>query len=71
MVRAKLRRMGNSLGVIIPSDEIQRRGLREGEEVEVDVKKALTLMDVYGALEGKIGDVDELNDIVDEGEDLG
>jgi antitoxin component of MazEF toxin-antitoxin module len=70
MVRATIRRIGNSLGVIIPSEEARRRGLGEGDSVELEVRKARTLAEVWGALRGRLGSVDELNDLVDEGEEL-
>ena len=71
MTRATVRRIGNSLGVIIPKEEADRKGLHEGDEVDLDVRKATTLADVWGSLKGKLGSVDETNDLVDEGEDLG
>lgn len=71
MVRAVVRRIGNSLGVIIPKDEADRKGLTEGDEVDLDVRKALTLEDVRGMFRDSELSVDEINDLVDEGEDLG
>ena len=71
MARATVRRIGNSLGVVIPKEEAERQGLHEGDEVDLDVRKARTLADVWGSLRGKIGRVDELNDLVDEGEEVG
>lgn len=35
--KAKLRKIGNSLGVIIPSDVIEELGFREGEIVHVAI----------------------------------
>lgn len=71
MARATVRRIGNSLGVVIPKEEAERQGLHEGDEVDLDVRKARTLADVWGALRGRIGRIDELNDLVDEGEEVG
>lgn len=71
MARATVRRIGNSLGVVIPKEEAERQGLHEGDEVDLDVRKARTLTDVWGALRGKLGRIDELNDLVDEGEEVG
>lgn len=70
MKPAKVRRIGNSLGVIIPKEEVERRGLREGDEVRLEIRKARTIDDVWGALRGRLGSVDELNDLIDEGEDI-
>ncbi len=35
---AKLRRIGNSLGIIIPGSVLEERGLSEGETVQVAVQ---------------------------------
>ena len=37
--KSKLRRWGNSLGVIIPRELVAKEGLREGEEVEISLRK--------------------------------
>ncbi len=71
MVRVKVRRIGNSLGVILPKDEVEAQGLEEGDEVEVSVRPALTLDDLWGRVKDPELSVDELNDLADEGEDLG
>ena len=70
MTRARIRRIGNSLGVVIPKEEADRQGLTDGDEVELEVRKARTIGDVWGALRGKIGGVDAMNDLVNEGEDV-
>lgn len=71
MTRARVRRIGNSLGIVIPKAEARRRGLHEGDEVEVEIHKATGLTEVWGMLAGRLGPVDDLNDLVDEDEDLG
>ncbi len=37
MATATLRRWGRSFGVVIPSDEVARKGLRSGQRVRVEV----------------------------------
>jgi len=49
-VRAVVRRIGNSLGLIIPSDEIERHKIREGDIVELEVEKRVNLKEVFGSL---------------------
>lgn len=39
-LNTKLRRVGNSLGIIIPSDLVKIKGFREGEDVSVTVKES-------------------------------
>ena len=70
MKRAIVRRIGNSLGIVIPKTQAAAEGLREGDEVDIEIRKARHLEDVWGLLRGKLGDVDELNRLVDEGEDV-
>jgi len=49
-VRAVVRRIGNSLGLIIPSDEVERHKIREGDVVELEVEKRVNLKEVFGSL---------------------
>ena len=49
LTKSKVKRWGNSLGVVLPKTLVEEEGLREGEEVEVMVRK---VSDVH-ALRGK------------------
>lgn len=40
MVRARLKKWGGSLGVVIGADEARKKGLREGMEIEFDPRPA-------------------------------
>lgn len=46
--KGKLKRWGNSFGVIVPKEVVEREGLREGEEVEIWVRKASNVTDLFG-----------------------
>lgn len=49
----RLREWGNSIGVILPKDEIYRENLSVNDEVEVIVKKKTNpLREVFGTLRG-------------------
>lgn len=37
--RTKLRRWGNSYGILIPITEIQQRKLKEGQEIELQIRE--------------------------------
>ncbi len=37
-LNVKLRRMGNSLGIIVPSDVVAARGLHEGENLNIVIE---------------------------------
>ena len=39
ITKSKVKRWGNSLGVVLPKTLVEEEGLREGEEVEVTVRK--------------------------------
>ena len=44
-----MRRIGNSLGLVIPKDEAARHGLVEGDIVDLEVKKRTNLGELFGA----------------------
>lgn len=48
-VTTKIRKWGNSFGIIIPQEIIKRKGLREGEEVDaILIKKGNVLRETFG-----------------------
>ncbi len=48
MLELKLRRVGTSLGVILPKKELDRKGLREGDEFLVPKLVPKVARDLYG-----------------------
>ena len=46
--RVKLKAWGNSLGAVIPKDMVNEIGLREGQEVEISVRPAIDVTDLFG-----------------------
>lgn len=48
LTRSRLRRWGNSLGVTVPKELVLREGLREGEEVEVQVRRVSDIRALRG-----------------------
>ncbi len=38
MIQQKLRKVGNSYVVTIPKDEVERRGLREGQLLAIEIQ---------------------------------
>ena len=65
VIRATLRRWGNSYGVVIPKDVVLKGGLRENDEVEVTVKKAVDIQSLFGKY--KLYDVQKVKDELREG----
>lgn len=49
-VRGVVRKIGNSLGLIIPAEEVQNHKIREGDVVELEVEKRVNLKDMFGSL---------------------
>ena len=55
MVTCKVKKWGNSMGIIIPKEMIEEKKIKEDEEVEVlIIKKDNTLRDSFGMLKGKL-----------------
>ncbi len=46
--RSKLKRWGNSFGVLIPKEVVEKEGLREGEEVQVSITKTTDIQHLFG-----------------------
>jgi len=46
--RAKLKRWGNSYGVVVPRDLAEKEGLKEGEEIEISVRKVSDIKHLFG-----------------------
>jgi len=46
--KAKLKRWGNSYGVVVPKEIVEKEGLKEGEEVEISVRKTSDIMHLFG-----------------------
>src|SRR5438445_3926800 len=47
-VKAKLRRWGNSYGVVLPKDVMEKEGLKEGDEVDMSVRRASVIRRLFG-----------------------
>ena len=46
--KSKLKRWGNSFGVLIPKEVVEREGLKEGEEVQISVTKTSDTKHLFG-----------------------
>jgi antitoxin component of MazEF toxin-antitoxin module len=46
--KSKLKRWGNSFGVVVPKEIVEKEGLKEGEEVEISVRKASDIKHLFG-----------------------
>ena len=50
-VRGVVKRIGNSLGLIIPWEEAQKHKIKEGDVVELEVERRVNLWETFGAFE--------------------
>ncbi len=46
--KSKLKKWGNSYGVVVPKEIVEKEGLREGELVEISVRKAAEIERLFG-----------------------
>lgn len=46
--KSKLKKWGNSYGVVVPKEIVEKEGLREGEIVEISVRKAAEVERLFG-----------------------
>ncbi len=54
VVRTKTRKWGNSIGIVIPGEEVERLKLKENEEVMIQIaKKENPLKELFGTLKTK------------------
>lgn len=49
-----VRKMGNSLGVVIPKDDVAKLKLHEGDKVEIEVRKAEGIEAIFGMFKGQL-----------------
>ncbi len=49
-ISARVRRIGNSLGIIIPKQEVVDEKIEEGDLVEVEVLRRTSLKEMFGSV---------------------
>ena len=54
MTETQVKKWGNSLGVILPKELVEKQHLKENDKVDILVVKEADLSDMYGALKGKV-----------------
>ena len=53
-IQARLRKWGNSIGIVIPNDVLRSQSLKEGEEVIVEIERKKSMKELFGSLKIKI-----------------
>ncbi len=52
-IKTKLRRWGNSFGIVVPQKAVETSRIKEGEEIVVMLKKEENIMgELFGSLKG-------------------
>jgi len=46
--KAKLKRWGNSYGVVVPKEVVEKEGLKEGDGVEISVRRVSDIRRLFG-----------------------
>ena len=49
-IQTRVRKWGNSYGIVIPSDSLKAKNLKENEEVIVEIEKKSKMKDLFGSL---------------------
>ena len=67
-IKTKLKKWGNSLGIIVPREILIERGLKEGQDILVDISKEGDLSDIFGSLKDWKIDPQKIKDEIREEE---
>jgi bifunctional DNA-binding transcriptional regulator/antitoxin component of YhaV-PrlF toxin-antitoxin module len=59
--RARIRRWGSSLGIVVPSDVAKELGLRPGDEIVLEIDQA-RVDEAFGSLKDWVVDPQKLKD---------
>jgi len=60
-----VRKQGNSLRVVIPSEEASKEGLKENDEIEIVIRKLIDIRELFGKY--RFRDLQSLKDELPEG----
>jgi len=61
-MRTKVRKWGNSLGIVIPKEVAEAGGIRPGDEVSTEIRKVSDMTEVFGSLRGWKKSAQEIKD---------
>lgn len=62
IISTKLRKWGNSIGVVIPNEALKEKNLKEGEEVIIEINKKNKIKQLFGSLKSLKLDSQKIKD---------
>jgi antitoxin component of MazEF toxin-antitoxin module len=66
-VEVKIRKWGNSMGVILPKRIIEKKSLEENDTVVIEIVKEADLSDIFGSIKKKKMSGQKAKDLAREG----
>ena len=67
-IEVEVKKIGNSLGIIIPNDIVNEKSLKPHSKVSIEIVKKADLRDMFGILKGKTNmTAQEFKDLAREG----
>jgi len=51
-MKARVRKWGNSLGIVIPKEIAEAKGISQGDEVFAEIRRLSSVKDILGSLSG-------------------
>ncbi len=61
-IQVRLRRWGNSMGIILPKEIVDRQRLKENEKVSISIIKETDLSSIFGSLKNLKLDAQKFKD---------
>ena len=66
-VEVKLKKWGNSMAVIVPSEIVEQRKLKENETILIEIVKEVNLSKMYGLVKNRKRTGQQAKDLVRKG----
>ena len=66
-VEVKIKKWGNSFGIVLPMEFVEQKKLKENETISIEVVRKADLSDVFGMIKKRKMSGQEFKDMVREG----
>ena len=61
-IECKTRKIGGSIGIILPKEVVQKDGIRPNQSIKLEIKKSVKVKDVFGMFSDWKADTQKLKD---------